>query len=414
MNYTKDEVRQFVEEEDVKFIRLTFCDVFGRPKNISIMAGELERAFSEGIAVDAWAVPGFEGAARSDIILHPDPATLAVLPWRPEHGRVIRMFCDISWPDGTPFICDTRGFLRRMEALALEKGYTFLFGTEQEFYLMRTDMEGEPAMVPFDRAGYMDVGPVDRGENIRREICMTLEQMGIRPESSHHEEGPGQNEIDFAHCSALKSADDAQTFRNVVSAIAARNGAWANFSPKPLEGESGNGMHINFSALEGGKEADLSRITAGILEHIGEMTLLLNPEPASYRRLGRCMAPGYITWGRENRSALIRIPAASPKYRRGELRSPDPMANPYLAYGLMIGAGLEGLEQGLALPAERGENLYRADEETLRGLRRLPATLEEAAREAARSPLLHKYLPEEILQAYLERARALRGQGERS
>ncbi|MCR5304670.1 MAG: glutamine synthetase family protein, partial [Lachnospiraceae bacterium] len=399
------EVKQFVEEEDVKFIRLAFCDIFGKAKNISIMPTELDRAFREGIAVDAWAVAGFERFDRSDIFLHPDPGTLAVLPWRPEHGKVVRMFCDITWPDGTPFPCDTRGFLRKAVQDAAVKGYTFSFGTEQEFYLFRNDLEGEATNIPYDNASYMDVGPEDRGENIRREICITLEQMGIFPESSHHEEGPGQNEIDFRYCEALKSADDAMTFRTVVSAVANRNGVWADFSPKPIKEQPGNGMHVNFSVRHGQKEMDLSHVVAGVLDKIREMTLFMNPEVGSFERLGSLMAPGYITWARENRSTLIRIPAAFGEYERGELRSPDTKANPYLVFGLMIYAGLQGIDDRMVPPPTTDINLYRVDKNTLKSMDRLPSSLADAADEAARSQFIEKYMPAEILAGYLDRVR---------
>lgn len=405
MKYTEQEVRQFVEEEDVKFIRLAFCDVFGKPKNISIMPTELDRAFREGIAIDAWAVDGFGSFDRSDIFLHPDPETLAVLPWRPEHGRVVRMYCDITWPDGMPFVCDTRRFLRKAVSDAAGRGYSFRFGTEQEFYLFRDDSEGEGDRIPYDQAGYMDIGPEDRGENIRREICMTLEEMGIYPESSHHEEGPGQNEIDFQYCEALKAADDAMTFRGAVHAVASRNGAAADFSPKPIKDRPGNGMHINFSVRACNKDVSLEPVLAGILAQIRGMTFFMNPVRESYERLGSHMASGYISWARENRSVLIRIPAAFGRYERGELRSPDTMANPYLAYGLMIYAGLEGLEKGLVPPAPVRENLYRAGQETLQGLEKLPESLDQAAEEAAASAFISKYMPPEILNAYLERAK---------
>ncbi len=404
MNYTEQEVKQFVEEEDVKFIRLAFCDVFGKSKNISIMPTELDRAFREGIPIDAWAVEGFKDFDRSDIFLHPDPDTLAVLPWRPEHGRVVRMYCNITWPDGTPFECDTRSFLQRAVEDAARKGYTFRFGTEQEFYLFSNDEEGRNTGIPYDNAGYMDIGPEDRGENIRREICITLEQMGIWPESSHHEEGPGQNEIDFKYCEALKSADDAATFRGVVSAIADRNGAAADFSPKPITGEPGNGMHINFSIRSGKKDIALAPAVAGILAHIREIAFFLNPVMDSYKRLGELMAPGYITWGRENRSALIRMPAAFGKYERGELRSPDAAANPYLAFGLVIYAALSGFEEGLKPPAPVDTNLYKAPESAKGNLDKLPQSLQEAAEVARTSPFIARYLPAEILKAYLDRA----------
>lgn len=403
MTYTNQEIKQFIEEEDVKFIRLAFCDVFGKQKNISIMPTELDRAFREGIAIDAWAVEGFGSFNRSDLFLHPDIQTLAILPWRPESGKVVRMFCDITWPDGTPFVCDTRGFLKKAINDAADKGYVFRFGTEQEFYLFRNDLEGEETRVPYDQAGYMDIGPEDRGENIRREICITLEQMGIYPESSHHEEGPGQNEIDFRYCEALKSADDAITFRGVVSAIASRNGVQADFSPKPIKGQPGNGMHINFSVEGRKKKADLEPIVAGILKHIEAMTLFLNPLEESYERLGGRMAPGYISWAKENRSALIRIPAAVGEYERGELRSPDAMANPYLAFGLLIYASLSGLEEAMVPPKAIETNLYRARKKDLEGLDRMPTSLEQAAEAAVQSDFIGKYLPKEILNTFLDR-----------
>lgn len=197
MKYTADEIIQYAREENVKFVRLAFCDVYGRQKNISVMASELERAFRSGIAIDASAIPGFGGEVRSDMLLHPDPGTLAELPWRPENGKVVRLFCDIKYPDGRPFEADTRALLRRAVERAEHAGYSFAFGSEMEFYIFKRDEDGEPTRIPYDHAGYMDIAPEDRGENIRREVCLTLEQMGIRPEGSHHEEGPSQNEIDF-------------------------------------------------------------------------------------------------------------------------------------------------------------------------------------------------------------------------
>ena len=238
MNYSAEEIMQYIEEEDIKFIRLAFCDVYGRQKNVSVMPGEIRRAFDTGIAIDASAVDGFGGDVRSDLFLRPDPSTLTRLPWRPEHGGVVRMFCDIIRPDGTPYECDTRALLRRAVSAAIECGITFRFGAEMEFYLFRLDENGDATKIPYDRAGYMDIAPADRGENVRREICLTLEQMGIYPEASHHEEGPGQNEIDFRHSDPLSAADDSVTFRSVVETIAARNGLAADFSPKPLDGQS--------------------------------------------------------------------------------------------------------------------------------------------------------------------------------
>ena len=320
MKYTPQEVIQFIQEEDVKFIRLAFCDCFGRPKNISIMPHELERAFKYGIAIDASAIAGFGDEVNSDLFLHPDASTIALLPWRPEHGSVVRMFCSITHPDGTPFAHDTRGILKQAVADAAKAGYAFSFGSELEFYLFRLDENGEVTDVPYDQATYMDVAPEDRCENVRREICLTLERMGIQPESSHHEEGPGQNEVDFRYSDPLSAADNAVTFLTVVKTIAARNGLYADFSPRPLEGRPGSGFHINMS-VQGGAEALMHRAMGGILDKITDMTLFLNPTEQSYSRLGAHKAPKYISWSSNNRSQLIRVPAASGEYRRFELRS---------------------------------------------------------------------------------------------
>ena len=232
MKYTNEEVMQFVIEEDVKFIRLAFCDIYGKQKNISIMPSELNRAFSLGIEIDGSAVRGFSDNVHSDLFLHPDPDTLAILPWRPEQGKVVRMFCTITYPNGCIFEKDCRSILIKAVEDAHKAGFTFYFGPEIEFYLFKLDENGNPTDIPYDNAGYMDIAPDDKGENVRREICLSLEQMGILPEASHHEEGPGQNEIDFKYSEALSAADNAMAFVTVVKAIAARNGLWADFSRK--------------------------------------------------------------------------------------------------------------------------------------------------------------------------------------
>ena len=403
MKYTANEVAQYVEQEDVKFIRLAFCDVFGRQKNLAILPSELERAFSFGIPFDASAIPGFGGEVRSDLILHPDPATLSSLPWHPENGRVVRMFCSITHPDGSPFEGDCRTLLQRAAEDAEKAGVSFAFGAEMEFYLFKTDESGEPTKIPYDRAHYMDIAPEDKGEIVRREICLTLSEMGIRPECAHHEEGPGQNEIDFRYSDPLSAADNAITFRSVVKTIVARNGLAAEFSPKPLPDEAGNGMHVNFSVRSQDGQDDLPFAIAGIMSRIREMTLFLNPVEESYRRLGGNKAPGYITWSSENRSQLIRIPAAPQEHYRAELRSPDPVANPYLAFTLLIRAGLYGIENRLPLPERADVNLFTADEETLRRYERLPASLREAAAAARSSEFIRAHVPELILSAYVNR-----------
>lgn len=378
MIYTAREVYDFVRQEDVKFIRLAFCDVNGKQKNISITPDELPRAFSDGISFDASAIKGFGDEVGSDLLLFPVPSTLNILPWRSSHGNVIRMFCSMKYPDGTQFEKDSRMILQRAVDAAAAKGVSVQFGAEFEFYLFNTDEKGMPTDEPFDRAGYMDVAPEDRGENARREICLTLLEMGIKPESSHHEEGPGQNEIDFRYSDAMAAADNAMNFMTVVKAAAQRNGIYADFSPKPLPGESGNGLHINMSVKTADGEDHTNAFMAGILAHIKEMTAFLNPTEDSYKRLGEKKAPKYITWSPENRSQLIRIPAAKGEYRRIELRSPDPTANPYIAYALLIMAGLDGIERELTAPEAVNVNLYKADSSVTEPLDRLPASLDEA------------------------------------
>jgi len=381
MNYTKDEVLEYVREEDVKFIRLAFCDVYGRQKNISIMPDELERAFDGGIPFYPSAVCGFEG--ESSLSLRPDPATLSVLPWRPEHGRVVRMYSTVAQTDGTPHPADTRSLLRAAAGEAEEAGLSFLFGLQQTFYLFRTDEDGRPTKIPYDRAGYMDIAPEDRGENIRREVCLTLEQMGIRPESSCHEEGPGQNKIDFRFSDALSAADNAMTFQTVVRTAAHRNGLAADFSPKPLDGEPGNGCHVNYSVRSA--EDSLGAVTAGILSFLDTMTAFLNPTEDSCRRLaGR---DNSAAWSGRDRSRLVWIPEGR---NRAELRSPDPGANPYLALTLLIRAGLEGYKTGAVLPPE-GEPLDG---------RRLPADLPSARILARDSGFIRDCLPPAVRKAY--------------
>ncbi len=400
MKYSKEEIIQYIAEEDVKFIRMAFCDIYGRQKNISIMPQELERAFEYGIAIDASAIAGFGNVHHSDLLLHPDTSTLSILPWRPEHGRVVRMFCNVSRPDNTPFEADTRaGLIRSVEEAKCE-GVTFSFGTELEFYLFKRDENGEPTKIPYDNAGYMDIAPEDKGENVRREICLTLEKMGIIPESSHHEDGPGQNEIDFRYSDPITAADNAITFRSVVNTIAARNGLYADFSPKPLEDKPGNGMHINISVKKSGAADVMPQVIAGTLEHIRDMTVFMNTTADSYLRFGSNKAPKYVSWSSENRSQLIRIPAASGEYKRAELRSPDPLCNPYLAFTLLIQAGLDGIRSNAELPPAADINLYSADDEVKGRYTVLPQSLEEARKLAAQSSFISRVLPKSTVEFY--------------
>lgn len=400
MKYSAQEVIQYVGEEDVKFIRLAFCDVYGKQKNISIMPGELPRAFEYGIAVDASAIEGFGDETHSELFLNPDPSTLSVLPWRPEHGRVVRMFCSITKPNGEIFECDTRSILKKAIADAKKLGIEFYFGSELEFYLFNLDENGYPTKTPYDEAGYMDIAPEDKGENVRREICLSLEQMGITPESSHHEEGPGQNEIDFHYSNPLSAADDAMAFKTVVKTVASRNGLYADFSPKPLELKPGNGFHINMSVKNDTNHILLPHMLAGVLNFIRDFTVFLNPLENSYERFGHHKAPKYISWSSENRSQLIRIPAATGIYRRAELRSPDPATNPYLAYALLIYAGIYGIQNKLDLPLASDINFFKADESTLKNYKKLPESLEEAKSIARNSKFISEHLPEQVIKIY--------------
>ena len=306
------------------------------------------------------------------------------------------MFCQIRYPDGRPFPLDCRALLSKAIREARELGLSVQIGAEFEFYLFKTDADGNPTTQPFDHAGYMDVAPEDKGENVRREICLTLESMGIIPESSHHEEGPGQNEIDFRYSDAMTAADNALLFASTVRAVAVSNGLYADFSPKPIPGESGNGMHINISLLQEEGPSVTQYFMAGILDHIREMTAFLNPTEASYRRLGEKKAPKYVTWSPGNRSQLIRIPAAQGQYKRMELRSPDPMVNPHLAYALVIFAGLDGVRRKLLPPEPMNVNLYTAEAALTSSLAALPGSLAEARKIARESPFIRGVLPEEL------------------
>lgn len=410
MQSTISEVLDFVAENDVKFIRLGFCDPFGMQKNISIMADELPGAFRGGVSFDASAVQGFRDVTDSDLLLFPDPATLTVLPWRPGPGRVVRFYCDIKNPDGSQFLHDSRYLLRQAVTKAEETGLTCQIGAECEFYLFQTDETGEPTEIPYDRGGYLDITPLDKGENIRREICLCLEEMGLSPEASHHEQGPGQNEIDFKPADPLRCADNILTFKSVVKAIAARNGVFASFMPKPVANAPGSGMHINLSLgkngfnifknpREGHSPAAESFI-AGILNRAPEMTLFLNPLTNSYARFGEFEAPRYVSWSHQNRSQLVRIPAATGEKARMELRSPDPALNPYLAFALLLSAGFEGIESGLALPPQLDADLYTAEEHVKDSLTALPGSLEAAVALAGESAFVKQAIGESLLAKY--------------
>lgn len=383
MNYSKEEVVQYTQEEDVKFIRLAFCDVFGNPKNISIMPDELPRAFAYGVAFDPSAITGF-GTAQGELVLHPEPETLMPLPWRPEHGSVVQMFCSVTDRSGAPFVCDTRAILKKAVDQAARAGVQFSFGSVQKFYLLLLDENGKPTPVPCDDAGYMDIAPEDKGENVRREICLTLEQMGIRPARSHHEEGPGQNGIEIRCADALTAADQAMTFRRAAKTVAFRNGMAAVFSPKPFDGRPGNDFFIRMTPS--GDAQALRAMIAGVKARCPEMTAFFNPTEESYKRIADAKSDLFS----EKCPALVRVCGAENAAPYALFRSPDPTANPYLAFALLIAAGLEGMQKGLILDAP---------EETapLFSFAGLPERAKEAKVLAAQSAFIRAHIPPEIL-----------------
>ena len=401
MNTTEQELMKYIEEEDVKFIRLTFCDMYGVQKNISIQRSELARAFENGIGIDASYIDGFGGDYGKDIWLHPEPDTVTILPWRPEHGKVVRMFCTLTYADGTPIETDTRALLRQAVRYANTKGLRFHFKSEMQFYLFKTDDNGESTGVPYDNAGYMDIAPLDKGENVRREICLTLEQMGIKPESSHHEAGPGQNQIDFCYADPVTAADNTVTFLSVVRTMAAKNGLYADFSPKPLKDKAGSALHITISVKSNAGDDVTDSAIAGILHNIAGMTVFLNPTAGSFLRFGQHKAPKYITWSENNRAQLVSIRFNESGSRCAQLRSPDPEANPYLAYALMIYAVLDGIEQErpLAQPVDEDFWLSQGEKEEPE---RLPDNLEKARMEAKKSHLIQQFIPPSVIRLYCE------------
>ncbi len=400
MTQSEQEIMQYIEEEDVKFIRLAFCDIYGAQKNISIQRGELSRAFEHGIAIDASYIAGFGGDYGEDIWLHPEADTITVLPWRPEHGKVVRMFCTLSFADGTPVDADTRTILKNAVTYARQKGYRFHFKSQLQFYLFKTDENGESTHTPYDYAGYMDIAPRDKGENVRREICLTLEQMGITPESSHHEAGPGQNEIDFTYADPLTSADNTVTFLSVVRTIAARNGLYADFSPKPFADKSGSALHITMSIHSKSGEDVTDYAIAGILRRISAMTVFLNPTDDSYRRFGRLKAPKYITWSSKNRAQLISAQLTKNGNPCLQLRSPDPEANPYLAFALMIYAAVDGIKQQEELPPSTDKDVLLMTAEEQKNYALLPDTIDKARTAAYDSGFIKKNIPDSVVKAY--------------
>ena len=415
-HYTRKEIMRLVEEEDVEFIRLQFTDIFGSLKNMAVTASQLEKALDGRFMFDGSAIEGFSSIEDSDLYLRPDPDTLEIFPWRPQQGKVARLICDITRPDGTPFEGDSRYILKQALAEAAAMGYTFQVGPECEFFLFHMDDEARPTTISHEQAGYFDVSPLDLGENARRDMVLTLEEMGFVVESSHHEASPAQHEIDFEAAEALTAADNIQTFKLAVKTIAKRHGLYATFMPKPMVGINGSGMHINMALLKDGKnifqdtedENGLSReaysFIGGILEHIRAITAITNPLINSYKRLvPGYEAPTYIAWSRASRSPLIRVPSPRGEETRIELRSPDPAANPYLALAVCLRAGLDGIREGTVPPKSVDGDIFAMTEDERRrmGIRRLPATLTEAIEELEKDALIRNTLGEHAADKYI-------------
>ena len=418
MSTRKEDIIRMVRDEDIEFIRLQFTDIFGQLKNVAITASQIEKAVNNQIMFDGSSIEGFVRIDESDQYLYPDLDSFAIFPWRPSHGKVARLICDVYNPDGTPFVGDPRYVLKKVLQKAKDMGYdAFNVGPEAEFFLFQTDDEGKPTTKTNDEAGYFDLGPLDHGEGTRREICLALEQMGFEIEASHHEVAEGQHEIDFKYAGALHTADNIMTFKLAVKTLAQKNGLHATFMPKPVFGVAGSGMHLNMSLFKDGRnvffdeggEKKLSPLAysfiAGLLAHVEGFTALTNPLVNSYKRLGAGHeAPRHCAWSASNRSALIRIPAVRGQTTRVELRSPDPACNPYLAVAACLAAGLDGIAQGLTPPPEIPEDIYAMDEatRTAHNISSLPATLDDALDAMERDPLIMEVLGEHVARHYIE------------
>ena len=415
-NYTKADILKIAKEKEVRFVRLQFTDILGSIKNVAISVSQLEKALDNQCMFDGSSIEGFVRIEESDMKLHPDYNSFALFPWR-ENNSVARLICDVYKPDGTPFQGSPRQVLKNVLDEAKELGYTFNVGPECEFFLFRNDDQGKPTLQTFDDAGYFDMGPVDPGEDVRRDIVLNLEQMGFEIEASHHECAPGQHEIDFKYGDALTTADRVMTFKLAVKTIAHKHRLHATFMPKPIFGIAGSGMHINISMAKDGKnvfcdESDKNGLSstaysfiAGIMEHIKGMTAITNPLVNSYKRLvPEFEAPVYIAWSAQNRSPLIRVPASRGQGTRVELRSADPSANPYLALAVTIAAGLDGVKRGLVPPPAVDGNIYSmsAAQRKKQKIEMLPTSLESAIAELKKDKLICNTLGEHILEKYIE------------
>ena len=414
MDKQRDFVLRTIEERGVKFIRLWFTDVVGTLKSVAITPAEVEGAFAEGLGFDGSAIEGFTRAYEADMLAQPDPATFQILPWRGEVDPTARMFCDISTPDGEPSLSDPRNVLKRSLAKAADRGFSFYTHPEIEFYLLQSPklVNGQP--VPVDSAGFFDNVPGGTAHDFRRRSVRMLEDLGISVEFSHHEAGPGQNEIDLRYADALTTADNIMTFRTVIKEVAIEQGVYATFMPKPMSGHPGSGMHTHMSLFEGDANAfydpsghyQLSTIgkqfVAGLLHHAPEITAVTNQFVNSYKRLwGGDEAPSFVTWGHNNRSALVRVPLYKPgkgQSARVEYRAMDSAANPYLSFSLLLAAGLKGIEEGYELPTEAEDNVWELSDAERRalGYSQLPASLDHAVSLMEDSELVAETLGEQV------------------
>ena len=417
MHYSKEDILAMVEENGVKFIRLQFTDILGTLKNVAITDRQLEKALNNQCMFDGSSINGFVRVEESDMYLWPDLDTFVIFPWRPQQGKVARLICDVYMPDGTPFEGDPRYILKKAINKAEAMGYTMNVGPECEFFLFEVDNDGNPTLKTNDKGSYFDLGPIDLGENARRDMTLALEDMGFEIETSHHEVAAGQNEIDFKYADALVTADNVTTFKYVVKSIAQRHGLYATFMPKPLHGVNGSGMHVNISLIKDGKNAfyneedqlGLSSVAynfiAGVLKHIKEICPITNPLVNSYKRLvPDYEAPVYIAWSAKNRSPLIRVPSARGEGTRIEFRSPDPSSNPYLVLACLLLAGLEGIKDNLEPPKCIDRNIFNLSREERKreNIENLPESLHEAIAYMQKSDLVKEALGKNTFEYYIK------------
>ena len=417
MKYTKNEISKIVYDEDVKFIRLQFTDIFGAMKNVSITPSQLEKALDNKIRFDGSSIDGFVRIEESDMALYPDLDSFVIHPWGQERGKVARLICDVYRIDGNPFEGDPRHVLRKALDHAADLGYEFNVGPECEFYLLKNDANGNPTLDAYDKGGYFDLGPNDLGEEARKDIVLALEALGFVIEASHHECGPAQHEIDFMYAKAMQAADSIMTFKYAVKTVSEKHNLHATFMPKPISNQAGNGMHLNMSLFKDGKnifinEKDPNGLSkeaysfmAGIMRHIEGISIVTNPLVNSYKRLVPDFeAPVYIAWSAQNRSPLIRVPSSRGQSTRIELRSPDPSANPYLALALCLEAGLEGIQKGMVPPPSIDKNIFEMSrrELTRSGVKKLPSNLFEAISKVEKDRFIADVLGSHIYERYVE------------